>query len=54
VASINAGNALEGSKHANGIAEDAQLHVVDLATSGSSLNVPGSPRKNFQSMDNGD
>jgi hypothetical protein len=52
VATIIAGNALSGDSDANGIAEDAKLHVNDLSKSGSSLAIPGSPRNLFRSMYN--
>jgi hypothetical protein len=52
VATIIAGRALSGDSDANGIAEDAKLHVNDLSVSGSSLTIPGDPRNLFKSMYN--
>jgi hypothetical protein len=53
VASVLVGKAISGNDDANGIAEDAKLHVVDVSKGGMGIYVPGSPRQLFAAMYNG-
>lgn len=52
VASVMVGKALSGNTNANGIAEDAKLHVMDVSNGGMGIYIPGSPRQIFQIMYN--
>jgi Subtilisin-like serine proteases len=53
VAGILVGKAMSGNTDANGIAEDAKLHVVDVSNGGLGIYVPGSPSRLFAAMYNG-
>jgi len=52
VAGIIVGKAITGNTDANGIAEDAKLHVVDASKGGDVINPPSSPRDIFAAMYN--